>query len=149
MNQCTPGQTTFCRTRSYALAGRDIGREKFLGVGVLRPLDDGLGRAEFDDLSPIHDAHAVAEVAHQMKALCNYQNRKLERFPKLRREIEDLALNGNGEPGGWLIRGDEFVDQSHSPRDIDTPHRAAPDGYVTYQIAEVAVPVICSGAFCN
>ncbi len=54
-----PGQQGGARLR-FRDAGD--GREQGLGVGMGRALDDGLGRADLDDLAQVHDGDAVGDV---------------------------------------------------------------------------------------
>jgi hypothetical protein len=71
-------------------------------------VEDRLGRALLDDASEVHDEHALADHAHNIKIMRDEQHREPGVAPQFVKEFQDRRLNGNIERRGRLVEDEKL-----------------------------------------
>jgi hypothetical protein len=78
----------------------------FAGVGLLRPLEDLVGRALLDDHAVLHHEDAVAEVADDAEVVRDEEVAHARRLAQSRQQVEDLRLDRHVERRHRLVEHD-------------------------------------------
>ena len=96
-----------------------MGCDQRLCVGMLRIFQDVIDAAVFDDLSLLHHADAIRDLAHDAEVVGDEQHRHAEPALQLAQQLEDLRLYGDVERGGRLICDQQvrFVGERHGDHD--------------------------------
>ncbi len=71
-----------------------------------------MGAARLDDLTRVHDQHAVRDPSHHAEIMGDQQHRDAETLLQLDQQAEDLRLDGDVERGRWLV-GDQQCRPAH------------------------------------
>src|SRR5687768_13279859 len=90
-----------------------------------RMIEYAAGRPFLDDAAEIHDRHAVGGVAHDIEIMSDDHDGQAQPVLQIVDEIEDLALDGDIEPGRRLIGDDELRIEGERPGDADAACLAA------------------------
>ena len=67
------------------------------------PLQQGFGRAQFDDAPGVHDGHFVAQLADDTEVVADKDHGKRQPGPQVVEKGEHLGLDGDVEGGCGLI----------------------------------------------
>src|SRR5438128_3085995 len=95
-------------------------REQCLGVGMLRTPIEVLAVGQLDDLSQVHDGHAITDVLHHPKVVRDEQVGQLELGLQLGHQVEYLRLDRHVERGHRLIGYHELGTEYQRPRQADS-----------------------------
>ncbi len=107
-----------------------------LGVGVLRVLEDRLGRALLDDLAGAQHDHLVGERPHDLEVVADEQVGEAVLFLELAQQVDDLRLHRHVQRRGRLVQHDEARLEHQRPGDGDALALAA------RELVRVAVPPV-------
>ena len=69
------------------------GREKRLGIGVLRIIKDRITRASLNRAAEIHHDHFIGDVAHHGQVMADEQISEVVLLLKVGQQVQDLRLN--------------------------------------------------------
>ena len=72
-------------------------------VRVVRMLEEGLGRAAFDDAPGVHDQDALAHAGHHAEVVGDHDHRRLVLARELLEQAQDLRLDGHVQRGRRLV----------------------------------------------
>jgi hypothetical protein len=111
----------------------DGGQER-LGIGVERATEELVVGGDLDELTEVHHADTIGDVAHNGEVVADEEVRKVEVALQLAEEIEDLALDGDVEGANGLVKDNEFGVDSERARNGDALSLTAA------QLVRVAAP---------
>jgi hypothetical protein len=95
------------------------GGEEFLGIGVLRVLENLADRASLDDLALGHHCHAVSNFAHDREVVGDEQHGHAIPALQALQEIKNLRLHRHVERRGRFVSDQQFgiIRQRHGDHD--------------------------------
>ena len=94
------------------------GGEQGLGVGVLRGVEQGLDRGQFDEPASVHDGDAVTDDPQQGEVMGDEEKGEMLLLLQLTEEIDDLGLHGNVQGGCRFIGQDQLWLQAETAGDV-------------------------------
>ena len=107
------------------LAGLRHDVEQRLRVGVARPEQHLLGRADLDDAAEVHHGHPVGDRPGEAKVVRHDQDRDPQLVAELHQQGEDLAAHRRVEVRHGLVGDDDLRLEHEGPRDHDALALAA------------------------
>ena len=93
-------------------------RQQRLGIRVAGPLVDVVDGADFDDLSEIHDQHAVGDILHHIQIMGDEDIRESQLPLQIQEQVENLRLDRFVERGNRFIEDQQPGLQGQGTGDI-------------------------------
>ncbi len=86
---------------------------------MAHPAEHRIGRRRFDHGAAIHHHHALHVLGDDAEIVRDQDHRHAALLDEIGDEVEDLALDGDVERGGWLVRDQQvrLAGERHRDRD--------------------------------
>ena len=118
----SPSRRIRRRSRSSSVGNR---RQQRLGVGVVRAVEDLVGRPDLHDLAEVEHDDPVRQIADDAEVVADEQVRDLLAALQVGQQVEDRRLNRDVERRGRLVADDDSRVAGERPGDRDALLEAA------------------------